>query len=241
MRALTFRGIGQLNGDLVFVVEWKISVKLSMVFFLRITIAATLLLQSVASAAPWPVADANLLACLVELSQKHGWKEPKDFQSIQCHNRHIASLDGLAAFSQITTLSLYNNDLRVANLQGFVLLRHLNLARNKLHALTLGDLPSLSKLYFFDNQIISMELANLPQLEEFKGNNNLLNTFNYKNLPNIKKVYLFNNQLQTIDIHQVPKLQYMDVRENPMPDELYEEMDAMPGITFLHDGNAEDW
>jgi hypothetical protein len=31
------------------------------------------------------------------------------------------------------------------------------------------------------------------------------------------------------------------VRHNPMPDELYEDMDALPGVTILHDGNADDW
>lgn len=194
-----------------------------------------------AAAAPWPVGDANLQACLAELAQKHDWKMPAEFQFIQCHNRSIVSLEGLEAFSQITSLSLYNNRLQQAEVRGFTRLQQLNLARNELRQLELGDLPSLGKLYFFDNRLVSLTLSQLPALEELKGNGNGMKSFDYAALPRLKKIYLFNNLLPSIDIHQLPALEYMDVRENPMPDELYEEMDAKRGITFLHDGNAEDW
>lgn len=193
------------------------------------------------AAAPWSVPDPNLQECLTELAQQNGWAEPAAFQSIKCHNRRIESVAGLDAFSHITSLSLFNNQLRQVQLRGFAQLQHLNLSRNDLRELKLEDLPSLQKLYFFDNRIAHMTLAGLPRLAECKGNNNALETFSYAELPELKKLYLFNNQLKTIDIYRLPSLQYMDVRENPMPDKLYEEMDAMQGITFLHDGNAEDW
>ena len=44
-----------------------------------------------------------------------------------------------------------------------------------------------------------------------------------------------------MDIYHLPLAHYIDVRQNPMPDKLYEEMDKLKGITFLHDGNAKDW
>ena len=47
--------------------------------------------------------------------------------------------------------------------------------------------------------------------------------------------------MEHIDIYSLPKMKYMDVRQNPMPDELYEEMDKLKGTTILHDGNADDW
>lgn len=194
-----------------------------------------------AAAAPWSVPDPNLQACLGELAQQHNWSEPASFQSIECHNRGIQSLEGLSAFTNITSLSLFNNRLRRVQLQGLAQLRRLNIARNELHVLELDDLPSLQTLYFFDNRIAHIKLAGLPLLEECKGHNNDLDTFTYAALPQLKKLYLFNNQLETIDIYRLPSLQYMDVRENPMPDKLYEDMDAMKGVTFLHDGNAEDW
>jgi protein phosphatase 1 regulatory subunit 7 len=200
-----------------------------------------MLMAAAAAAAPWPVQDLKLQACLDEIAKQHGWSAPGDFQSIQCHNRDIESLDGVDAFAHITSLSLYNNRLQRVQLRNFPRLQLLNVARNDLRELELGQLPALGKLYFFDNHILALKLSDLPVLEELKGNNNGMKTFGYSALPRLKKIYLFNNLMETIDIHQLPALQYMDVRQNPMPDELYEKMDAMGGITFLHDGNAEDW
>src|SRR5688572_13190000 len=100
------------------------------------------------AAAQWPVRDANLQVCLTELAQKNGWKQPAEFQSIQCHNRAIASLDGIDAFSQITSLSLYNNRIQQAQVRGFARLQQLNLARNELLQMELSELPALGKLYF---------------------------------------------------------------------------------------------
>lgn len=199
------------------------------------------LVAATAAAAPWQVRDARLQACLEELAKQHGWNEPGDFQAVQCHNRGIESLDGLEAFTQVTSLSLYNNRLQVVQLRNFSRLQLLNVARNEVRQLELSQLPALGKLYFFDNRILTLALADLPALAELKGNNNGMKTFTYSTLPQLQKIYLFNNLMETIDIHNLPALKYMDVRQNPMPDELYEKMDAMSGITFLHDGNAEDW
>ena len=35
---------------------------------------------------------------------------------------------------------------------------------------------------------------------------------------------LFNNKMPTIDIYRLPLLKIMDVRQNPMPDVLYDAM-----------------
>jgi hypothetical protein len=48
-------------------------------------------------------------------------------------------------------------------------------------------------------------------------------------------------QLEIIDIEESAKLRYLDVRHNPMPDEFYDYLDGLVGLTSLHDGNAEDW
>lgn len=187
------------------------------------------------------VKDAQLQACLQEHAAQNRWSEPQDVTFIRCHNRGVATLDGIEAFPQIRELSLYGNRLESVELRRFAHLLQVNVARNRLRHLILEDLPLLEKCYFFANALTAMELRGLPALREFKGNDNRLTSFTYRGLPAVQKVYLFNNQLPTIDIDQLPALVYMDVRENPMPDELYERMDARQGVTFLHDGNVEDW
>ena len=84
-------------------------------------------------------------------------------------------------------------------------------------------------------------LTNLINLKVLKANNNKIENFSYSNTPKLENMYIFNNQLETINIYDLPSLQYMDCRQNPMPDSLYDEMDKKNDTTFLHDGNAEDW
>ena len=107
--------------------------------------------------------------------------------------------------------------------------------------LTISDLPLVNTIYLFDNGLKTLILTNLINLEVFKANNNKIEHFTYINTPKLERVYIFNNQLETIDIYNLPRLHYMDCRQNPMPDSLYDEMDKIDDITFLHDGNAEDW
>lgn len=99
----------------------------------------------------------------------------------------------------------------------------------------------MEEVFAFSNKLTSFELDNLPKLKQIKANSNQLTQFSYKALPELEKIYLFDNLMEMIDIYNLPSMRYMDVRQNPMPDELYEKMDALSGVTILHDGNAEDW
>ncbi len=196
-----------------------------------------------AIAADFQVPDAALQQCLQELAHTNHWSQPSDFKKIDCHGLGIESAQGLVQFSQIEELSLYNNKLDRfdIDLSQFQSLKTLNLARNNLISVGIADAPILETVYLFSNRIDTLQLANLAELREIKTHNNKIESFHYSNAPKLKKIYIFNNKLKTIDIHNLPNLEYMDCRQNPMPNELYDEMDRMQGTTFLHDGNAEDW
>lgn len=198
---------------------------------------------SQATAATFIVADSNLQACLQSLVDENKWTDTKDVTVINCHSQDIQSMRGLEQFINLVSLSLYNNQLKQLDidLKQFKNLKALNLARNNLSQLTISDLSKLNNLYVFDNHLTDLRLSNLAQLQTFKANNNNIEHFSYTNTPKLEKVYIFNNQLETIDIYNLPSLHYMDCRQNPMPDSLYDEMDKIDDVTFLHDGNAEDW
>ena len=185
--------------------------------------------------------DAQLQACVHKLMQKYQWQTAEAVSEIHCHGQKIQSLAGIEQFTGLQKLSLYNNQLSEVNLQGLKQLRHLNLAKNTIVQLRLSDLPALRELYVFGNKLPRVQLTQLPQLKLLKINDNQLQEFTYQELPALEKIYLFNNPLEHIDIYHLPALRYMDARQNPMPDKLYEEMDQLEGVTFLHDGNAEDW
>lgn len=196
-----------------------------------------------AYAATFDVQDRALHDCLQALAENNSWSKPEDVTEIKCHSKDIRSMIGLEQFTQLQSLSLYNNKLEQLDVDLTLLkqLKTLNLARNNLSQFNLTDLPNLSELYLFDNQLDTLTLANLVKLQTLKTNNNKIEHFTYLNMSQLEKVYIFNNKLATIDIYSLPKLQYMDCRQNPMPDSLYDEMDKKDDVTFLHDGNAEDW
>lgn len=205
--------------------------------------ALLLLMSAKAFSFELPVQDHNLKACLESLASDQQWRQISDVTAIKCHSQDIQSLAGLEAFTGLESLSLYNNriaklDIEIKQLKK---LKHLNLARNHLAETNIAHLPKLNKLYLFDNHLTDLTLLNLPELSEFKANNNKIERFAYQNTPKLEKIYIFNNQLETIDIYHLPSLHYMDCRQNPMPDSLYDEMDKQENITYLHDGNAEDW
>jgi len=189
------------------------------------------------------VVDTALQACLNKQAKANNWSQPLQFTEISCHSQGVKSLDGLIQFKNLESLSLYNNQLEQIDIDlgNLPKLKTLNLARNNLKNIDISTLNGLENLYLFANQLTTLGLSNLPKLEVLKANNNMLTRFSYANTPRLKKIYIFNNQLETINIYDLPALQYMDCRENPMPDELYDQMDQTDNVTFLHDGNADDW
>ncbi len=211
--------------------------------FIGSALLIALLVADKSLAVDFVVQDHKLQQCLENIAKQKQWQKPEQFIEIKCHSGGIESLAGLELFYNVQSLSLYNNQLQSIDfdLNKLPQLKKLNLARNNLEQLTIAGLAHLQSVYMFANRLTEFHIANLKSLQILKANNNQLERFSYANTPELKKIYIFNNQLETINIYDLPALHYMDCRENPMPDELYDEMDQMRGITFLHDGNAEDW
>lgn len=200
-----------------------------------------LLASAVTQALEIPLQDANFKHCVQELAAKKNWQSLADITAVECHSKNIASLEGIEQFPQLQKLSLYNNQLTEATIGNLANLRHINLAKNKITQVNFNELPALEELYIFGNKMTALELTGLPKLKLLKINDNQIVQFTYKDLPALEKIYMFNNVMEHVDIYHLPAMTYMDARQNPMPDPLYEEMDKLKGVTFLHDGNAEDW
>lgn len=201
------------------------------------------LLQTQAYSLNLSIADPELKQCIERMVKTKGWKQIDEITAVKCHSQSVQSLQGLELFTQLKSLSLYNNQLTQIDidLSKLAQLEVLNLSRNSIQHLQLDNLVRLQKVYVFGNKMKRLTLINLPELLLIKAHNNLLQSFSYEHMPKLAKIYIFNNQLETVNIHGLPKLDYMDCRQNPMPDTLYDEMDKQESITFLHDGNAQDW
>lgn len=185
------------------------------------------------------ISDANLRKCLQKAQAQHHWKTTKEVTQIKCHSKKISSIQGLEQFVEVTELSLFNNNIEHLQLPPLTKLRKLNIAKNPLTKLQLSH-PALEELFVFSANLQYLHL-NLPAATTIRANNNRIEEFSYQRLSQLNKLYLFNNELPTMDITRLPALAFLDVRQNPMPDELYDRMDQLTHVTTFHDGNAEDW
>lgn len=187
------------------------------------------------------IRDESLRRCIGEFGAKYGWSRPEQYTELKCHGKKIRSVEGLDHYSQLVSLSLFNNQIAEFSGVHFPKLKHLNLSRNTLTKLVLSEQLQLEALLVFGNRLTAVVLNTLPNLTLLKAGNNKLKRLQYSGLPVLGKVYLFDNQIEDVDIHSLPGLTYMDVRQNPVSTILSDQMDKMQGVIILHDGNLENW
>jgi protein phosphatase 1 regulatory subunit 7 len=187
------------------------------------------------------LADNGLLKCIEQQASENNWRLVSHVDELKCHGLAISNLDGLQVFTQLKSLSLYNNKLQQADLRHFNQLEYLNIAGNKLKTVNVSGLNQLKTLYLFKNKLKTIDFNGLSQLKKIRITNNLLETLDITPLTALEKAYFFDNKLEDLVVKGLPKLKFIELRQNPMPDEVYDRYDAIDGITIVHDGNADDW
>lgn len=187
------------------------------------------------------IKDSALKNCLRKDANKHNWQQANHVTKIKCHGKKINSLQGIEQFTELTYLSLFNNNIANADLTPLSKLEYLNLASNRLSSLQVAGLSQLSTLYLFKNKLKSLDMSGLAQVKKLRLTNNLLTELDIQPLLALEKAYLFDNKLEDLTVKGLTKLTLIDLKQNPMPDEVYDRYDQIDGITIIHDGNAEDW
>lgn len=186
------------------------------------------------------VLDPALKTCIHKALEK-GHLNPDALTALKCHSKKIENLDGLNQFTNLTSLSLFNNKIIRADLSAFTKLETLNLAKNKLTFLYVKNLSALESLYAFQNKLTEVDLTGLTALKKLRLAQNKITELNTQDLSALESAHLFDNQMEDLDIRPMVKLTFMDVKQNPMPDELYDFFDEQEGVVISHDGNADDW
>ncbi len=187
------------------------------------------------------IKDNNLAACIKKNAEKKQWQSASDITEIKCHGMNITSLVGLESFDSLKKLSLFNNQLTSVDLQTFKHLEHINIANNRLTNINIVGLAQLKSLYLFKNKLITVDFNGVSQLKKIRITNNKLKILDISPLISLEKAYFFDNKLEELIVAGLPKLKFIELRQNPMPDEVYDRYDALEGITIIHDGNADDW
>lgn len=186
-------------------------------------------------------ADAALSKCIKEHAQANGWVTAEEVTKLKCHGMDIKNIEGINVFTQLTSLSLFNNELQSVDLSSLNDLEAINIADNKLQNINITGLSKVTSLYLFKNELTTVDFTGLSQLKKLRITNNQLNKVDISSLVALEKAYFFDNKLEDLIVKGLPKLKFIELRQNPMPDEVYDRYDELEGITIVHDGNADDW
>jgi len=187
------------------------------------------------------IKDKNLAKCIAKSAANKPEVNWRELKKVKCHGKNIKQLHGLTALSQLEHLSLFNNQLKEADISTFKHLTFVNISNNQLAHIKLTGLSELTTLYLFKNRLTSINFLGLTKLKKMRITNNLLVDINIDPLVSLEKAYFFDNKLEELQLDGLPKLGFVELRQNPMPDEVYDRYDKMEGITIIHDGNADDW
>lgn len=185
--------------------------------------------------------DKSLANCMKKLIAKKGWQTIQEVTEIKCHSKNIQTAQSLNQLTNLRKLSLFNNKITRLDLSALRQLETLNLANNQLTQLNITGLAKLQKLYLFRNKLVELNLSGLSSLEEVRLMQNQLESLDITPLLALRQGHIFDNQLKDLPITGLDNLEFLDVRQNPMPDELYDFYDEQEGIVISHDGNADDW
>lgn len=211
---------------------------------LTILLSISMLVVAIATAQPlteFDWGDAQLRDCVLQLAEKHQWQTAADITDIKCHSKGIESAQSLSKLTSLKKLSLFNNEIKRLDISSLTQLEFLNLANNDLEYLNISGLSNLTKLYLFRNNLSSLDLSGLGSLTEMRLMQNQLESLDITPLIALEQAHIFDNQLEDLSIEGLNQLTFLDVRQNPMPDELYDFYDEQQGIVISHDGNADDW
>lgn len=187
------------------------------------------------------VSDERLQSCIQQAMEKAQLSQVEQLLKLKCHNKGIKSVSGIEQFTHLESLSLFGNRISTADLTMLKRLKHINLAKNSLTELQISGLSQLETLYLFKNKLTTINFEGVSSLTKMRLMQNQLTVLDITPLKSLTEAYLWDNQLEDLQITGLNQLTFLDVKQNPMPDELYDFYDKQTGITISHDGNADDW
>lgn len=213
-------------------------VKISVVIILVLLINPSVQARSINA---MTFSDLALAQCVKTLAEQNHWQSNDQITKLKCHGKGIKKVDDIVNFPQLSYLSLFNNNIVEADLSSLTQLKYVNLANNKLADIKLNNLSHLETLYLFKNKLTTIDFSGLTALKKVRATNNRLNKLDISPLKSLEKAYFFDNKLKDLIVKGMPKLKFIELRQNPMTDEVYDRYDELDGITIVHDGNADDW
>lgn len=126
----------------------------------------------------------------------------------------IASLDGIAYFSNLQMLYCDENQIQNLNLQGLTNLQVLGCAFNQMQFLNVQGLTNLKELYCYANLLQTLDVQGLVNLEYLACYTNQLQTLNLQGLTNLQELHCPYNQIQSLEVAGLSYLKELYCNEN---------------------------
>ena len=130
--------------------------------------------------------------------------------------KNISSVEGIAAFTNITNL---------------------NLSTNLLNTIDLSALQQLRNVDVNSNRLVTFDVTGNVLLEKLSAQFNLLTTVNFAGCSQLKDVYIGYNQLSgVLDMNNYPLLNILEIQSNQFTDLVLNECHA---LRFVNIGNND--
>ncbi len=160
--------------------------------------------------------------------------EALEVYELYVDNSNIANLTGIAAFSNLTIVECWSNQLTNLNLSGLSNLIYLDCRANQISDLNLTGLTSLTGIECGINQLTSLNLAGL-NLEALVCEVNQIQSLDLSQQTNLQVLQCDSNQLTSLDLSGLNQINYLICNSN-----LFTTLDVSNLIlldTFVFDSN----
>jgi Leucine-rich repeat (LRR) protein len=118
---------------------------------------------------------------------------------IDCSNMSISDLTGIEAFTSLTTLECFNNQITALNVSNNIVLTFLGCNSNLLISLDVSSNTSLSSLNCGNNLLTSIDVSN-GVLTDIVCNNNQLTSIDVSGLTTLTYLNCQNNPITNLDV-----------------------------------------
>jgi Leucine-rich repeat (LRR) protein len=130
--------------------------------------------------------------------------------------QNISDLTGIEFFTDLETLSAFNNNLSSIDLSQNINLDTALLALNNLTSIDFSNNPDLISISLNDNNLSSIDLSNNTALLQVFVNNNNLSSIDVSMLSNLENLGVSSNNLTSLDISQNPNVFTLFCNDNQL-------------------------
>ena len=133
---------------------------------------------------------------------------------IYCANLSINSLEGIEAFTGVTSIICHLNNLTALDVSQNTALQKLHCHYNQLTSLDVSQNSALFELRCFNNMITSLDVSNNTELIWLECNNNNMSSIELGSINKLVFLETANNQLSNLDVSNLVELNRLDCKTN---------------------------